>query len=179
MRGPCIRAARAAANGLAARYSFGQADRRPHRGTVDSGGRRQRPYAWRRQEKIQGQERLRALFTRLATCVGRDASARVSEKGRDLIVGRLRESDVVAKLRWCVAYMLAWLWSCCARRQRSDVSVGREDRWRRLVRHRLRLRRQQRFFGYLGQHLGTYPTELRRRLRRQWPAPGDARGARR
>eukprot|EP00972_Heterocapsa_arctica_P068842 10173447-Heterocapsa_arctica.AAC.1 len=65
--------------------------------------------------------------------------------------------------------MIGFIWRCCKTRRRASVL----DRWQRLVRHFLRLRRLQRLFGYLGQHLQRYPAGLRLRLRQTWPAPGS------
>eukprot|EP00972_Heterocapsa_arctica_P042579 6276160-Heterocapsa_arctica.AAC.1 len=63
--------------------------------------------------------------------------------------------------------MFGFFGRCCRTRRRPSVI----DRWRRLVRHLLRLRRLQRLLGYLGQHLQRYPASLRLRLRQTWPAP--------
>ena len=88
---------RAAANGLAARYSFGQAvpgAAAQHRGHRDR--RRQCPYAWRVTGKRSRARRRevgseRASFTRLRFVFDHVALASgVSERGRDSIAGRLR-----------------------------------------------------------------------------------------
>ena len=42
-------------------------------------------------------------------------------------------------------------------------------RWRRLVKKSRRIRRLQRYWGYLGQHLQGIDSSLRDRLRRLWP----------
>jgi hypothetical protein len=48
--------------------------------------------------------------------------------------------------------------------------------WRRLVRKLQRLRRLQRIFAYVGQHLQTYAQDLRDRLRAIDPPPREAKG---
>ena len=48
-------------------------------------------------------------------------------------------------------------------------------RWVRLLRRLWRLRRLQRYFGYLGLYLQEFPSELRDRLREVYPSPSDAR----
>ncbi len=56
----------------------------------------------------------------------------------------------------------------CARRRRERVEVV--DRWKRVIRHLLRIRRLQRYFGYIGQHLSAaYPDRLRQALRVAYP----------
>lgn len=49
--------------------------------------------------------------------------------------------------------------------------------WRRLVRTLQRLRRLQRIFAYVGQHLQTYAQGLRDRLRAIDPPPSAAKGS--
>jgi len=44
-----------------------------------------------------------------------------------------------------------------------------QAQWRRLIRKALRLRRLQRLFGHVGQHLQTFPSEIRRDLQRHFP----------
>ena len=49
------------------------------------------------------------------------------------------------------------------------------ERWARVVRSALRVRRLQRIWGILGQFLQTFPAELRDRLRTIWPSPSASR----
>jgi len=49
------------------------------------------------------------------------------------------------------------------------VRTRASARWRRLVRHLLRVRRLQRYFGHIGQRLQSYPPALRRGLQDHFP----------
>ena len=69
---------------------------------------------------------------------------------------------------------------CCARRAASiddtDEELEREiaHRWARLIITLRRIRRQQRYFAFLGRRLQEYPAELRQRVKRgDWGAALD------
>jgi hypothetical protein len=63
------------------------------------------------------------------------------------------------------------MFGCCRRRRAASTL----RRWASLLRHVRRLRRLQRVFAYIGQHLSeNYPDSLRRRLRSVFPTGRQA-----
>jgi hypothetical protein len=107
--------------------------------------------------------------------LGREAAPESGVVAKRGCVVQLRNHNQEAQLLLELAeasVCMTW-WRCCVRRR-----PVRQDRWRLIVRHLLRVRRLQRFFGYVGQRLGDYPASLRSRLREVWPAPGSTEAAR-